>query len=152
MSEPSIHPAHSHLHPSMLLQMMRISEKKGKVAQAAILAMEIVLLPTGLVSTLLMLKDSTNPFCFLHSLFCNLRDHCLRFRLSLLSSPLFICLFINSIVILILLSSSKFHHRKIEPYDLFSYDAGDIPAVNSPSTLPLLPAGTVPFGKACNYI
>ncbi|XP_019200043.1 PREDICTED: uncharacterized protein LOC109193643 isoform X2 [Ipomoea nil] len=116
-----------------------------KVAQAAILAMEILLLPTGLISTLLILKDSTNnnPFGFLHSLFCNLRD----LRLSFLSSPFFICLFINSIVLLILLSSSKFHHRKTQPYHhyLFSYDAAtDIPAVNAPPP-PLSPAGTLPF-------
>nr|GMD31143.1 uncharacterized protein LOC109193643 isoform X1 [Ipomoea batatas] len=134
--------------------MMRICEKKcKKVAQAAILAMEILLLPTGLISTFLILKDSStnNPFCFLHSLFCNLRDHCLRCfcSLSLLSSPFFICLFINSIVLLILLSSSKFHHRKTQPYhdDLFSYDAADnIPAVVNAPPLPLSPAGTLlPF-------
>nr|GMD36009.1 uncharacterized protein LOC109193643 isoform X2 [Ipomoea batatas] len=119
--------------------------------------MEILLLPTGLISTFLILKDSSanhnNPFCFLHSLFCNLRDHCLRcFSLSLLSSPFFICLFINSIVLLILLSSSKFHHRKTQPYhDLFSYDAADnIPAVVNAPPLPLSPAGTLlPFGKPC---
>nr|GLL35894.1 uncharacterized protein LOC109193643 isoform X1 [Ipomoea trifida] len=114
--------------------------------------MEILLLPTGLISTFLILKDSSanhnNPFCFLHSLFCNLRDHCLRcFSFSLLSSPFFICLFINSIVLLILLSSSKFHHRKTQPYhDLFSYDAADnIPAVVNAPPLPLSPAGTLPF-------
>ncbi|MCD9640522.1 hypothetical protein HAX54_025875 [Datura stramonium] len=68
------------------------------------LTMELLLLSTGLISTFFMLKNATSPHC----LFDTVRE-ILNSLKSFLSSPLYICLFINSVVILIL-TFSKFQH------------------------------------------
>nr|XP_016478938.1 PREDICTED: uncharacterized protein LOC107800302 [Nicotiana tabacum] len=84
-----------------------LSEKKS-MARTAILTIELLLLSTGLVSTFFMLKKAINPRYLFDIFLVNLRES-LNSLKSFLSSPLYICLFINSVVILIL-TFSKFQH------------------------------------------
>ncbi|VFQ77984.1 unnamed protein product [Cuscuta campestris] len=104
-----------------------------KTLQTAILAVEILLLPPGLVSTFLMLRRAA---AHLRLLLPGGEHWARRVRLSPSPPPLFMCVFVNSIVILILLTSSKLHRRRRKNdslFDLFSYDAGDPAAVGLPS-------------------
>lgn len=95
----------------------RLSEERGKLVKTAILTMELLLLSTGSISTFFMLKKAITPRYFFNIFFVNLSKilNCLK---SFLSSPLYICLFINSVVILIL-TFSKFHHPTMEFLNIF---------------------------------
>ncbi|RAL49123.1 hypothetical protein DM860_017153 [Cuscuta australis] len=111
----------------LLAMMMRaLFQCQGqKTLQTAILAVEILLLPPGLISTFLMLRRAA---AHLHLLLPGGEHWARRVRLSPSPPPLFMCVFVNSIVILILLTSSKLHRRRQKNdslFDLFSYDAGD---------------------------
>ncbi|KAM3327093.1 hypothetical protein P3S67_002219 [Capsicum chacoense] len=72
------------------------------------LTMEVLLLSTGLISTFLMLKKAISPHNLFNMVLFNVSE-ILNSLKSFLSSPLYICLFINSVVILIL-TFSKFQH------------------------------------------
>ncbi|XP_009795192.1 uncharacterized protein [Nicotiana sylvestris] len=94
----------------------RLSEKKS-IIQSAILTIELLLLSTGLISTFFMLKKAINPRYLFDMFLFNLKEvfTCLK---SFLSSPLYICLFINSVVILIL-TFSKFHRSTMDFLNIF---------------------------------
>ncbi|KAM3381426.1 hypothetical protein P3S68_006999 [Capsicum galapagoense] len=72
------------------------------------LTMEVLLLSTGLISTFFMLKKAISPHNLFNMVLFNVSE-ILNSLKSFLSSPLYICLFINSVVILIL-TFSKFQH------------------------------------------
>lgn len=129
----------------MLLHMMRVFQCRGgqkTLLQTTILAVEILLLPPGLISTFLMLRRAAGH---LHSLLSG--EHwARRVRLSLSPPPLLMCIFVNSIVVLILLTSSKLHRRRKSDsfFDLFYYDAGDPAAAElSSGTLSSPPAAAL---------
>ncbi|KAM3247322.1 hypothetical protein T459_32634 [Capsicum annuum] len=95
----------------------RLSEERGKLVKTAILTMELLLLSTGLISTFFMIKKAISPRYLFNMLVVNLSE-ILSFLKSLLSSPLYICLFINSVVILIM-TFSKFHHPTMDFLNVF---------------------------------
>ncbi|KAL3342616.1 hypothetical protein AABB24_026572 [Solanum stoloniferum] len=95
----------------------RLSEEKGKLIKTTILTMELLLLSTGFISTFFMLKKAISPRNLFNMFFVNLSE-ILNYLKSFLSSPLYICLFINSVVILIL-TFSKFHHPTMEFLNVF---------------------------------
>ncbi|XP_070026227.1 uncharacterized protein [Nicotiana sylvestris] len=98
-----------------------LSEKKSMV-QTAILTIELLLLSTGLVSIFFMLKKAISPSYLFDMFLVNLRES-LNSLKSFLSSPLYMCVFINSVVILIL-----FQHPIMEFLNVFlvKKDADDI--------------------------
>ncbi|XP_055826944.1 uncharacterized protein LOC129895279 [Solanum dulcamara] len=98
----------------------RLSEERGKLVKTAILTMELLLLSTGFISTFFMLKKAIRPSYLFNMFFVNLSE-ILNYLKSFLSSPLYICLFINSVVILIL-TFSKFHHPTMEFLNVFLDD------------------------------
>ncbi|XP_015069105.1 uncharacterized protein LOC107013744 [Solanum pennellii] len=82
------------------------------------LTMELLLLSTGLISTFFMIKKAIiSPYYLFNMFFVNLSE-ILNYLKSFLSSPFYICIFINSVVILIL-TFSKFQHtiKKFIDYD-----------------------------------
>uniref|UniRef100_M1AN06 DUF4408 domain-containing protein n=1 Tax=Solanum tuberosum TaxID=4113 RepID=M1AN06_SOLTU len=81
------------------------------------LTMELLLLSTGLISTFFMLKKTISPYYLFNMFFVNLSE-ILNYLKSFLSSPFYICLFINSVVILILIFS-KFQHTIKKFIDIF---------------------------------
>ncbi|XP_019256437.1 PREDICTED: uncharacterized protein LOC109234845 [Nicotiana attenuata] len=93
-----------------------ISEKKSMV-QTAIFTIELLLLSTGLISSFFMLKKAINPRYLCDMFLVNLRESLNSLKIFL-SSPLYICLFINSVVILIL-TFSKFQHPIMEILNVF---------------------------------
>ncbi|MCD7449801.1 hypothetical protein HAX54_001538 [Datura stramonium] len=118
-------PQKSHFSLSMATLMIayRLSEKRGKLVKTAILTMELLLLSTGLISTFFMLKKAISPRWLFNKFIFNLSE-ILNSLKSFLSSPLYICLFINSVVILIL-TFSKFHHPTMEFLNVFLDDQKD---------------------------
>ncbi|XP_009604390.1 uncharacterized protein [Nicotiana tomentosiformis] len=113
----------------------RLSEKKS-IVQSAILTIELLLLSTGLISTFFMLKKAINPRYLFDMFLFNLKEvfTCLK---SFLSSPLYICLFINSVVILIL-TFSKFHRSTTDFVNIFldEKDAQDLQVQDHESESP----------------
>ncbi|KAK4350716.1 hypothetical protein RND71_030029 [Anisodus tanguticus] len=95
----------------------RLSEKRGKLVKTAILIMELLLLSTGPVSTFFMLKKTISHRYLFNMFLVNLSE-ILNFLKSFLSSPLYICIFINCVVILIL-TFSKFHHPTMDFLNVF---------------------------------
>ncbi|KAG5617730.1 hypothetical protein H5410_017554 [Solanum commersonii] len=95
----------------------RLSEERGKLIKTTILTMELLLLSTGFISTFFMLKKAISPRYLFDMFFVNLSE-ILNYSKSFLSSPLYICLFINSVVILIF-TFSKFHHPTMEFLNVF---------------------------------
>ncbi|XP_049395061.1 uncharacterized protein LOC125859370 [Solanum stenotomum] len=95
----------------------RLSEERGKLIKTTVLTMELLLLSTGFISTFFMLKKAISPRYLFNMFFVNLSE-ILNYSKSFLSSPLYICLFINSVVILIL-TFSKFHHPTMEFLNVF---------------------------------
>ncbi|KAJ8554065.1 hypothetical protein K7X08_024743 [Anisodus acutangulus] len=95
----------------------RLSEKRSKLVKAAILTMELLLLLKGLISTFFMVKKAISPRYLFNMALVNLSE-ILNFLKSFLYSPLYICIFINSIVILIL-TFSKFHHPTMDFLNVF---------------------------------
>ncbi|XP_060202887.1 uncharacterized protein LOC132631320 [Lycium barbarum] len=95
----------------------RLSEKRGKLVKTAILTMELLLLSTGLISTFIMLKKAISPRYLFNMVLVKLSE-ILNSSKCFLSSPLYICLFINSVVILIL-TLSKFHHPTMDFLNVF---------------------------------
>ncbi|KAL3374278.1 hypothetical protein AABB24_005977 [Solanum stoloniferum] len=87
------------------------------------LTMELLLLSTGLISTFFMLKKTISPYYLFNMFFVNLSE-ILNYLKSFLSSPFYICLFINSVVILIL-TFSKFQHTIKKFIDIF-LDENDV--------------------------
>ncbi|KAJ8536656.1 hypothetical protein K7X08_035057 [Anisodus acutangulus] len=73
-----------------------------------VLTMELLLLSTGLISSFIMLKKTVSPRYLFDMVHVNL-SNILNYSKSFLSSPFYICVFINSVVILIL-TFSKFHN------------------------------------------
>ncbi|KAK4362655.1 hypothetical protein RND71_017896 [Anisodus tanguticus] len=91
------------------------------------LTIELLLLSTGFISSFIMLKIATSPHYLFDMVLVNLSEF-LNSLKSFLSSPFYICLFINSVVILIL-AFSKFHHQIKKFLNIFldeKYDADDI--------------------------
>ncbi|KAG5617729.1 hypothetical protein H5410_017553 [Solanum commersonii] len=86
--------------------------------------MELLLLSTGLMSTFFMLKKTISPYYLFNMFFVNLSE-VLNYLKSFLSSPFYICLFINSVVILIL-TFSKFQHTIKKFIDIFLDDQKDV--------------------------
>ncbi|KAL3342614.1 hypothetical protein AABB24_026571 [Solanum stoloniferum] len=85
--------------------------------------MELLLLSTGLISTFFMLKKAISPYYLFNMFFVNLSE-ILNYLKGFLSSPFYICLFINSVVILIL-TFSKFQHTIKKFIDIF-LDENDV--------------------------
>ncbi|OIT20046.1 hypothetical protein A4A49_40706 [Nicotiana attenuata] len=104
----------------------RLSEKKS-IIQSAILTIELLLLSTGLISTFFMLKKAINPRYLFDMFLINLKE-VFTFLKRFLSSPLYICIFINSVVILIL-TFSKFHRSTMDFLNIF-LDEKDIAEEN----------------------
>ncbi|KAL0335844.1 UNVERIFIED_CONTAM: hypothetical protein Sradi_4796300 [Sesamum radiatum] len=94
-----------------------LPQNKSRVVHTAIKALELVLLSAGLVSTLLMLKGAVQTYS------CQLvLSSLVGFWNSIrcfLSSPLYICIIINSMVALIA-ASSALHPR--QETDIHDYD------------------------------
>ncbi|XP_055828737.1 uncharacterized protein LOC129896794 [Solanum dulcamara] len=88
------------------------------------LTMELLLLSTGLVSTFFMLKKAITPPYLFNMFFVNLSE-ILNYMKSFLSSPLYICLFINFVVILIL-TFSKFQHPIMKFLNVFLDNEKDV--------------------------
>ncbi|TMW81912.1 hypothetical protein EJD97_007414 [Solanum chilense] len=101
----------------------RLSEEKGKLIKTTILTMELLLLSTGFISTFFMIKKAISPRYLFNMFFLNLSE-ILNYLKRFLSSPLYICLFINSVVILIF-TFSKFHHPTMEFLNVFLDEKSD---------------------------
>ncbi|KAL2253879.1 uncharacterized protein LOC105168696 [Sesamum indicum] len=92
-----------------------LAQNKSRVVQTAIKALELVLLSAGLVSTLLMLKGAVQTYsCQL--VLSNLVGFWNSIR-CFLSSPLYICIIINSMVALIAASSTLHPQQEIDIHD-----------------------------------
>ncbi|CAN4085434.1 unnamed protein product [Withania somnifera] len=95
----------------------RLSEERGKLVRTAILTMELLLLSIGLVSTFFMLKRAISPRYLFNMFLVNLSE-IMNYLKNLLSCPLYICLFINSVVILIM-AFSEFHQPRVDFLNVF---------------------------------
>ncbi|XP_031105126.1 uncharacterized protein LOC116010012 [Ipomoea triloba] len=105
------------------LLVQRVWKKKGML-QTTILAMELLLLSTGFFSALFKLKQAAiNPSCCLLEFFLSLlRQLGMSYRV-VFSSPLIILFIIHSIIVVLILVSSRLHLPKLalefEYYDVF---------------------------------
>ncbi|XP_019175463.1 PREDICTED: uncharacterized protein LOC109170764 [Ipomoea nil] len=105
------------------LLVQRVWKKKGMV-QTTILAMELLLLSTGFFSALFKLKQAIpaiNPYCCLLEFALSVsRQLGMSYRV-VFSSPLHI-LFITSIIVVLILVSSRFHLPKLARLEFEYYD------------------------------
>lgn len=89
------------------------SSSNASVVQSAVKALKLLFFSAGLVSTLVMVKGAFIPFLY-EILFPNLVAFWNSFRV-LLSSPLYICIIINSVVLLIAATSTNLHEHDPDP-------------------------------------
>ncbi|CAN4087866.1 unnamed protein product [Withania somnifera] len=99
------------------LKAYRLSEERGQLVKTAMLIMELLLLSTGFISTFFMLKKAKSPRYLFNMFLFNLSE-ILNYLKNFLSSPLYICLFSNSVVIFIM-TFSKFHHPTMDFLNVF---------------------------------
>ncbi|KAL0341679.1 UNVERIFIED_CONTAM: hypothetical protein Scaly_1830500 [Sesamum calycinum] len=94
-----------------LLFVESLPQSNSRMLKASIKALELLLLSTGLISTLVMVKGAVVPYSC-EIVFPSLVGFwsCLR---CFLSSPLYICIIINFMIVFIA-TSSAFHHRQNE--------------------------------------
>ncbi|KAL2243839.1 uncharacterized protein LOC105157495 [Sesamum indicum] len=94
-----------------LLFVESLPQSNSRMLKASIKALELLLLSAGLISTLVMVKGAVVPYSC-EIVFPSLVGFwsCLS---CFLSSPLYICIMINFMIVLIA-ASSAFHHRENE--------------------------------------
>lgn len=88
----------------------------SSVLQSAIKALKLLLLSAGLISILLMVKGAVMPYSC-EIVFSSLVGYWNSIR-CFLSSPLYICIIINSMVLLIA-ASSTFHRHETDNHDYY---------------------------------
>ncbi|KAI3464205.1 hypothetical protein Pfo_020868 [Paulownia fortunei] len=129
-----------------------LPHNNSRVVQTAIKALELLLLSAGLISTLLMVKGAVMmPYS------CGIVFSCLvGFWDSIrcfLSSPLYICIIINSMVVLIA-ASSTFHRHETDNHDYYDIKSNVVdfhdniliaesPVVSPPPPQPSLPRDVI---------
>ncbi|KAL0356417.1 UNVERIFIED_CONTAM: hypothetical protein Sradi_4088600 [Sesamum radiatum] len=94
-----------------LLFVESLPQSNSRMLKASVKALELLLLSAGLISTLVMVKGAVVPYSC-EIVFPSLVGFwsCLR---CFLSSPLYICIMINFMIVFIA-ASSAFHHRENE--------------------------------------
>ncbi|KAG8378619.1 hypothetical protein BUALT_Bualt07G0004300 [Buddleja alternifolia] len=90
-----------------------LPQNNSRVLQNSIKALELLLLSLGLISTLVMVKGAVNMPYSCEIVFSSLVGFWTSIR-CFLSSPLYICIIINFMVVLIA-ASSAFHRHENEP-------------------------------------
>ncbi|KAI3454309.1 hypothetical protein Pfo_010972 [Paulownia fortunei] len=121
-----------------------LPQNYNRVFQTSIKALELLLLSAGLISTLVMVKGAVVPYSC-EIVFSSLVGFWNSIK-CFLSSPLYICIIINFMVVLIA-ASSAFHNHKTDNQDdeiKVNVDNHDMQIAESPVVSPPPPAAPPP--------